>query len=409
MGKLVERSAYINKLVSYQDKDIIKVVTGLRRSGKSTLLSLFQNRLLENEVMPSQIQFYNFELPENFLNKTWDTLYFEIKAKLQADKKNYIFLDEIQNIADFEKLVDGLYATENTDVYITGSNANLLSSELATLLSGRYIEISILPFSFAEYLEFRSIDTQNKYLNYEALFYDYANETSLPKGVELREEGYDKIYEYLEALYATIIEKDITQRYSINDKRAFNNVVKFVAAHIGSQVSPSSISKALKADNQGVHHATVEKFIGYLVESFVFYCVHRFDIKGKKQLATQEKYYLVDVGFLNVLVGRDRTANRGHILENIVYLELLRRGYKIWTGTLRNAEIDFTVKNRNGDIEYYQVSWTISNTETERREFTPLEMVNDNYPKFLLSTESFPQSRAGIIHKNVFEWLLEKS
>lgn len=408
MGKLVERSAYMNKLMSYKDKDIIKVVTGLRRSGKSTLLSLFQNRLLENEVMPSQTQFYNFELPENFLNKSWDTLYFEIKAKLHADKKNYLFLDEIQNITDFEKLVDGLYATENTDVYITGSNANLLSSELATLLSGRYIEISILPFSFAEYLEFRSIDTQNKYLNYEALFYDYVNETSLPKGVELREEGYDKIYEYLEALYATIIEKDITQRYSINDKRAFNNVVKFVAAHIGSQVSPSSISKALKADNQGVHHATVEKFIGYLVESFVFYCVHRFDIKGKKQLATQEKYYLVDVGFLNVLIGRDRTANRGHILENIVYLELLRRGYKIWTGTLRNAEIDFTVKNRNGDIEYYQVSWTISNSETEKREFTPLEKVNDNYPKFLLTTESFPQNKAGIIHKNVFEWLLEK-
>jgi uncharacterized protein len=408
MKKWVERVAYLNKLVSYQDKDIIKVVTGLRRSGKSTLLALFQNRLLAKGVMPSQIQFYNFELPENFLNKTWDTLYFEIKGKLQIDKKNYIFLDEIQNVVDFEKLVDGLYATENTDVYITGSNANLLSSELATLLSGRYIEISILPFSFAEYLEFRDIDTQNKYLNYEALFYDYVNETSLPKGVELREDGYDKIYEYLEALYATIIEKDITQRYNINDKRAFNNVVKFVAAHIGSRVSPSSISKALKADNQGVHHATVEKFIGYLVESFVFYCVHRFDIKGKKQLATQEKYYLVDIGLLNVLIGRDRTANRGHILENVVYLELLRRGYKIWTGTLRNAEIDFTVKNRNGEIEYYQVSWDISNTETEKREFSPLEMVRDNYPKFLLSTESFPQNKAGIIHKNVFDWLLEK-
>jgi uncharacterized protein len=289
MRKLVERVAYMNKLVSYQDKDIIKVVTGLRRSGKSTLLSLFQNRLLENEIMPSQIQFYNFELPENFLNKTWDTLYFEIKAKLQAEQKNYIFLDEIQNIADFEKLVDGLYTTENTDVYVTGSNANLLSSELATLLSGRYIEISILPFSFAEYLEFRNIDTQNKYLNYEALFYDYVNETSLPKGVELREEGYDKIYEYLEALYATIIEKDITQRYSINDKRAFNNVVKFVAAHIGSQVSPSSISKALKADNQGVHHATVEKFIGYLVESFVFLLRSSFRYKRQKTIGNPRK------------------------------------------------------------------------------------------------------------------------
>lgn len=408
MKKLVERKEYNDKLLSYKDKDIIKVVTGLRRSGKSTLLELFRTLLLKDGVPPEQIQSYNFELPENFLNKTWDTLYFEIKSKLQPDGINYIFLDEVQNIADFEKLVDGLYATPHTDVYITGSNANLLSGELATLLSGRYIEISILPFSFAEYLQSRGIDTDNKYLNYEALFYEYVNETSLPKGVELREGGFDKIYDYLEAVYATIIEKDITQRHKINDKRAFGNIVKFLAGNIGNQVSPGSISKALKADNQSVHHATVEKFIDYLVESFVFYCVHRFDIKGKKQLATQEKYYLVDLGFLNVLIGREKTADRGHILENVVYLELLRRGYKIWTGTLRNGEIDFIVKNRNGEIEYYQVAWEISTVETEEREFRPLESIKDNYPKLLLTTESFPQSRAGIIHKNVFEWLLEK-
>ena len=406
--KLIERKEYLDKLLSYKDKDIIKVVTGLRRSGKSTLLELFRNRLLENGITPEQTQFYNFELPENYLNKSWETLYFEIKSKLQAEKPNYIFLDEIQNIADFEKLVDGLFVTHNVDVYITGSNAYLLSSELATLLSGRYIEISILPFSFAEYLDARGIDTSNKYLNYEALFYDYVNETSLPKGIELREEGFDKIYEYLEALYATIIEKDITQRHKINNKRAFGNVAKFVAANIGSRISPNSISKALKTDNQSVHNTTVENFIEYLVGSFVFYCVNRFDIKGKKQLATQEKYYLVDLGLLNVLVGRDRTAARGHILENVVYLELLRRGYKIWTGTLRNGEIDFTVKNRNGAIEYYQVSWEISSPETEEREFAPLETVKDNYPKYLLTTESFPQDRAGIIHKNVFEWLLKK-
>ena len=408
MKNLIERKEYLGKLLSYKDKDIIKVITGLRRSGKSTLLELFRSRLLKNGVTLEQTQFYNFELPENYLNKTWETLYFEIKSKLQADKPNYVFLDEVQNIVDFEKLVDGLYASENVDVYITGSNANLLSSELATLLSGRYIEISILPFSFAEYLEVRGIDTSNKYLNYEALFYDFVNETSLPKGVELREEGFDKIYEYLEALYATIIEKDITQRYKIYDKRAFGNIVKFVASNIGSPISPNSISKALKADNQTVHRDTVEKFVQYLVESFVFYSVNRFDIKGKKQLATQEKYYLVDLGLLNVLVGRDRTADRGHILENVVYLELLRRGYKIWTGTLRNGEIDFTVKNRNGEVEYYQVAWEISSPETEKREFASLEAVKDNYPKYLLSTESFPQSRAGIIHKNVFEWLLEK-
>jgi len=408
MNKLIERKEYLNKLSAYRDKDIIKVVSGLRRSGKSTLMEMFKEKLFVSKIKSGQIQFYNFELPENFLNKSWDNIYFEIKSKLQTDKINYIFLDEIQNIVDFEKLVDGLYATKNVDVYITGSNADLLSSELATLLSGRYIEISILPFSFAEYLKSRNIDTSNKYLNYEALFYDYVNETSLPKGVDLREEGYDKIYEYLEALYNTIIEKDITQRHKIYDKRAFINVVKFLANNIGNQVSPNSISKALKADNQSVHHATVEKFIDYLVESFVFYRVNRFDIKGKKQLATQEKYYIVDLGLLNVMVGRERAADKGHILENIVYLELLRRGYKIWTGRLRNSEIDFTVKNSLGEIEYYQVSWEMPNFETEKREFSPLESLKDNYPKFLLSTESFTQNKNGIIHKNVFEWLLEK-
>jgi predicted AAA+ superfamily ATPase len=195
MNKLIERKEYIEKLLSYKDKGVIKVVTGLRRSGKSTLLALFKNRLLECGVESTQIQFYNFELPENFLNKSWSDIYFETKSKLHSNKSNYIFLDEVQNIADFEKLVDGLFATENVDVYIIGSNANLLSGELATLLSGRYIETSILPFSFAEYLEMRDIDTSAKYLNYEALFFDYVNETSLPKGIELREEGFDKIHE----------------------------------------------------------------------------------------------------------------------------------------------------------------------------------------------------------------------
>ena len=408
MIEKIKRKYYLNKLFSYKDKNIIKVVTGLRRSGKSTLLQMFKDDLSTKRVVDKQIQFYNFELPENYLNKSWDKLYFEIKSKLLFDKMNYIFLDEIQNIPNFEKLVDGLYATENTDIYITGSNANLLSSELATLLSGRYIEISLLPFSFSEYLQARNIDTSNKYLNYEALFYDYVNETSLPKGIDLRDEGYDKIYEYLNALYATIVEKDITQRHKIYDKRAFGNLVKFLANNIGNQVSPSSISKALKANNQNIHHSTIEKFIEYLVESFVFYRVNRFDIKGKKQLATLEKYYIVDTGLLNVLVGRERTSDRGHILENIVYLELLRRGYKVWTGRLRNAEVDFTVKNRMGEIEYYQISWEISKEDTQKREFAPLEAIKDNYSKFLLTTDAFTQNNNGIIHKNVFEWLLNE-
>ena len=406
MLKYTNRKQYISKLLSFKDKDLIKVVSGLRRSGKSTLLDLYREQLIKTGIGKRQIQFYNFELPENYLNKNWDDIYFDIKKKLQTGKHNYIFLDEVQNIPLFEKLVDGLFATENTDVYITGSNAFLLSSELATLLSGRYIEISILPFSFHEYLTARKIETSSKYLNYEALFFDYVNETSLPKGVELRESGYDKIYEYLEAIFTTIIEKDITQRHQINDKRAFSNIVKFVATNIGNALSPSNISKSLKQDGQSIHHSTVEKYLEYLTASFVFYKVNRFDLKGKKQLATQEKYYIVDTGLLNVLAGKERTTDRGHILENVVYLELLRRGYKIWTGTSRNSEIDFVCKTPSGDIEYYQVAWQLSDDRTMEREFGSLEKVKDNYPKYLLTTESFTHNRGGVHHLNVFNWLL---
>ena len=407
MANFTNRREYISKLLSYKDKDLIKVVIGLRRAGKSTLLKIYHEHLLKQGIGKRQIQFYNFELPENYLNKTWSDIYFEIKKKMQANKTNYVFLDEVQNIPFFEKLVDGLYATENTDIYITGSNAFLLSSELATLLSGRYIEISILPFSFKEYLTARNIDSGNKYLNYESLFFDYVNETSLPKGVELRESGFDKIYEYLEAIYTTIIEKDITQRHQINDKRAFANIVKFVASNIGNALSPGKISKTLKQDGQNIHHATIEKYLEYLVSSFVFYKVNRFDLKGKKQLATQEKYYLVDAGLLNILAGKERVTDRGHILENIVYLELIRRGNKVWTGTDRNTEVDFVCKNSTGEIEYYQVAWQMTNESTLEREFGALEKINDNYPKYLLTTDSFKQNRSGIRHLNVFSWLLE--
>jgi len=381
-------------------------VSGLRRSGKSTLLEIYFAHLLKQGVGKRHVQFYNFELPENYLGKTWSDIYFEIKKKMQPNKINYIFLDEVQNIPLFEKLVDGLFATENTDIYITGSNAFLLNSELATLLSGRYIEISILPFSFKEYLNARNIDFENKYLQYEALFFDYVNETSLPKGVELRESGFDKIFEYMDAIYTTIIEKDIMQRHQINDKRAFANIVRFVASNIGNQLSPGNISKTLKQDGQNIHHATVEKYLDYLVTSFVFYKVNRFDLKGKKQLATQEKYYIVDAGLLNVLIGKDRITERGHILENTVYLELIRRGNKVWTGTARNTEVDFVCKNPTGDIEYYQVAWHVANESTVEREFGALEKINDNYPKYLLTTDSFTQNRSGIRHLNVFNWLL---
>lgn len=289
MEKYTNRKQYIDKLLSYKDKDLIKVVSGLRRSGKSTLLEIYREQLRKLGIGKTQIQYFNFELPENYINKSWDSIYFDIKKKLKSDKPNYVFLDEVQNISFFEKLVDGLFATKNVDVYITGSNAFLLSGELTTLLSGRYIEISILPFSFNEYLTARNIETRNNYFNYESLFFDYINETSLPKGIDLREEGYDKIHEYLEAIYTTIVEKDITQRHQIKDKRAFENIMKFAASNIGNAVSPNNISTSLKQDGQSVHHSTVEKYLEYLTQCFVFYKVNRFDLKGRKQLATQEK------------------------------------------------------------------------------------------------------------------------
>lgn len=407
MKNYIPRKEYIIKLLAFKDKDLIKVVSGLRRSGKSTLLELYRQTLLQMGVHDRQIVFLNFENFElrKYLNDL-DALYEYIIKQLDLSVPCYVFLDEVQNVSEFERLVDGLFVKPNIDVYITGSNALLLSGELATLLSGRYIEISILPFSFKEYLSARNIDTLNKYLNYETLFFDYANETSLPKGVELREEGFDKIYNYLEAIYATIIEKDITQRYQINDKRAFINILKFVASNIGNPLSPGNIAKSLKQDGKNTHNTTVERYLEYLVASFVFYKVNRFDLKGKKQLATQEKYYLVDVGFLNILMGKERTTDRGHILENIVYLELLRRGNKIWTGTARNTEVDFVCKTSTGEIEYYQVTWQITTESTVEREFGALEKINDNYPKFLLSTDSFTLKRSGIKHLNVFNWLL---
>ncbi|NUM32756.1 MAG: ATP-binding protein [Bacteroidetes bacterium] len=408
MTKYTNRKGYVDKLLAYKNKDLIKVISGLRRSGKSTLLEIYREHLLKQGVNRKQIVFLNFEDFElrKFLNDI-DALYSHIIRQLDLSKPCYVFLDEVQNVNEFERLVDGLFVKPNVDVYITGSNALLLSGELATLLSGRYIEISILPFSFKEYLTARSIDTSNKYLKYEAFFFDYINETSLPKGVELREGGYDKIYEYLEAIYNTIIEKDITQRHQINDKRAFSNIVKFVASNIGNPLSPGNIAQTLKQDGQHTHNTTVERYLEYLVASFVFYRVNRFDLKGKKQLATQEKYYLVDAGLLNILAGKERTTDRGHILENVVYLELLRRGNKIWTGTSRNSEVDFVCKTKTGDIEYYQVAWQMTNETIVEREFGALEKINDNYPKFLLTTDGFTQDRSGVKHLNVFNWLLD--
>jgi predicted AAA+ superfamily ATPase len=387
-----------------KDEHIIKVVTGLRRSGKSTLLDMFAEQIIDSGAPINRVQRYNFEKPIFPEEYTWRDIYKDILSRTDKKNMNYIFLDEPQQISEFERLIDALYTEKYIDLYITGSNAYFLSGEIATLLAGRYITIHILPFSFAEYLENHANTALNKY----ELFNNYLYETSLPQGVLLRNQGSDIQNRYVQDVYSTIVEKDIRQKYNIQNMRSFDNLSKFLMGAIGSLVSPNNISKAMKQDKQDIHHNTVEKYIEYLVNSYVFYQVNRFDIKGKQQLATQEKYYLVDIGFRNLKLGKFQHQDVGHILENIVYLELNRRGYQIWIGKVGEYEVDFIVKNALNKFEYYQVTWSMSDSKTAEREIRPLKSIGDNYPKYVISTDIITSEIEGIEHINIVDWLLKK-
>ena len=404
MSNLINRQNYVQQLEKLKDKHIIKVVTGLRRSGKSTLFEIFARQLIDSGVPADMVQQYNFEKPIFLEEYTWRDIYKDILAKTDKENMNYIFLDEPQQILEFERLIDALFIEKNIDLYVTGSNAYFLSGDLATLLSGRYITIHILPFSFAEFFESQKDTTLNKY----ELFNNYLYETSLPQGVLLRNQGADIQNMYIQDVYNTIVEKDIRQRYNIQNTRSFDNLSKFLMGAIGSTVSPNNISKAMKQDRQDIHHNTVEKYIEYLVNSYVFYQVTRFDIKGKQQLATQEKYYLVDIGFRNLKLGKFQYQDVGHILENIVYLELNRRGYQIWIGKIGEYEVDFIVKNALNKWEYYQVTWSMSDPKTAEREIRPLKYIDDNYPKYIISTDIISSEIEGIEHINIVDWLSRK-
>ncbi|MDR2205370.1 MAG: ATP-binding protein [Flavobacteriaceae bacterium] len=405
MSVLIYRKNYIQQLEKLKDEHIIKVVTGLRRSGKSTLFEIFSGQILDSGVPKNRVQRYNFEKPIFPETYTWLDIYKEILAETDKEKMNYIFLDEPQQIPEFERLIDALYVEKFIDLYVTGSNAYFLSGDLATLLSGRYITIHILPFSFDEYSKSQKNTTLNKY----ELFNNYLYETSLPQGVLLRNQGADIQNMYVQDVYNTIVEKDIKQRYNIQNMRSFDNLSKFLMGAIGNVVSPSNISKAMKQDRQDIHHNTVEKYIEYLVNSFVFYQVNRFDIKGKQQLATQEKYYLADIGFRNMKLGKFQYQDVGHILENMVYLELNRRGYQIWIGKTGEYEVDFIVKNALNKFEYYQVTWSMADPKTAEREIRPLKTIDDNYPKYIISTDIITTEIEGIEHINIVDWLLKKN
>lgn len=396
---MIQRPEYLDKLKKFKDKELIKVVTGIRRCGKSTLLEMYKKYLIEIGVEQEQIISVNLEdLKYNFIKDYMD-LYNYINDKLKSDKKNYVFIDEIQIIPNFQKVADSLYINKNVDLYITGSNANLLSSELATLLSGRYIEIKMLPLSFKEYKETVNIN------DLEEVYKRYISLGSFPYTLKLEE---DEISIYLGSLYNDIIIKDIMLRKGISDEAMLKSVANFALDNIGNLVSTNSIANTMTSDGRQINVRTVEKYLNGFTESFFLYKASRYDIKGKQYLRTGEKYYVSDLGLRYFMLGR-KLGDRGHILENIVYLELLRRGYDVYVGKVEDYEVDFVAINSSGK-RYVQVCETLKDNENKilKRELNSLQKINDNYEKIILTMDKIPVSNEeGIIVKNVLEWLLD--
>lgn len=396
---MIERKEYLKDLISFKEKRLIKVVAGIRRCGKSTMFELYQKYLLKNGVGQKQIISVNLE-DGDFRNiRDAGSLYEYVTGQLTEEKMNYVFLDEVQQVKDFQEAVDWLYAKKNVDLYITGSNAFLLSGELATLLSGRYVEIKMLPLSFKEYV---SVFPGNQ--NYGALYMRYLTDSSFPGTLEL--ERKKDIQMYLEGIYNTILMKDIVTRKKISDPSMLESVIEFMFDNIGNICSSTKIANSMTSAGRKISVPTVESYLDALKDSFILYKAGRYDIKGKQYLATGAKYYAADIGLRYFLLGT-KQADMGHILENIVYLELLRRGYEVYVGKVGEAEVDFIAINEEGE-EYYQVSQTVLEEKTLRRELAPLEAIKDHNPKYLLTMDYTPlTSYNGIKQINVLEWLLK--
>lgn len=396
---MIKRPVYLDELISFKDKDLIKVVTGIRRCGKSTLLDLYAEYLLNNGTNSNQIIRINLEDHEfNFIND-YNDLYNYVNSKLLNDKMNYVLIDEVQKVIDFQIACDSLYIKNNVDLYITGSNSKLLSGELATLLSGRYVEIKMLPLSFKEYISYvGDTDIQKKYV-------DYITKSSFPYVLKL--DSSKEIRMYLDGLFNTVIVKDIAERKDISDISMLKDVIKFMFDNVGNLCSSTSIANTMTSSGRKISVPTVEKYLEALVESFVLYKVQRYDIRGKNYLTTGSKYYLSDVGLRYYLLG-SKFTDQGHILENVVYLELFRRGYEVYIGKNNEKEIDFVAVNEKGE-EYYQVSYSVKEKETLERELNALDNISDHNQKYLLTTDYLPYtSYNGIKVINVFDWLLDK-
>ncbi len=399
--KDIKRTEFLDKLKAYKDKQIIKVITGIRRCGKSTLMKMFMEYLVSTGVQQNQIIFLNFEDFDNSELLDPKKLHAFVKERLVPDKMTYVFFDEIQNVQDFQRVVDSLFLNPQIDIYMTGSNAYLLSGELATLLSGRYITIEMLPLSFKEYVSALGSDSK---LSLSEKYKQYVQRSSFPYTLNLGND-IQEVLDYLSGVYSTIVLKDVVSRFKITDTKMLESVVRFVFDNIGNPLSSKRIADSMTSAGRKIDVKTVEKYITALQQSFIVYEAKRYDVKGKEYLKLLEKYYAVDIGLRFLLLGQ-KANDVGHILENVVYLELIRRGYKVFVGKVDDTEIDFVAQNHEGNT-YIQVSVTVRDENTLARELKPLQSVKDNYPKLLLTLDEDPTADLnGIKKTNVLEWLL---
>lgn len=398
---LIQREKYLEFLRRHKDQDVIKVVSGVRRCGKSTLFELFKQELLTSGVKANQIISINFEDLEFEPLHEYHALHEYIVERLILETPMYVFLDEVQHVPQFEKVVGSLFIKPNVDIYITGSNAYFMSSDIATLLTGRYVQVEMLPLSFKE---FHSAYSQQNLSDMD-IYNLYIEHSSFPRLVHVKDD--ESIDEYLESILNTVVLKDIVTRLKITDVPLLLDIIKYLLANIGSLINPTKIANTLTSYGRKTDNKTVEKYLQGLKDGLLIYEVDRFDVKGKAILQRNAKYYVVDSAFRKFLLSRT-DSDRGHILENIVYLELVRRGYRVYVGHLQNGEIDFVAKKPHR-LEYYQVSYTVMEDTTLRRELSPLEQLDDNYPKYLLTMDVLHKTdnHNGIEQKNVLDWLLE--
>ena len=399
----IKRQHYLNFLRRHRDRQIIKVVSGVRRAGKSVLFQLYKEELLADGVNEDQIISINFEDLSYYDLRNFQTLFAYIKEKLAEEKKYYIFLDEIQHVEKFELIADSLFILPNVDLYLTGSNAYFMSSELATNLTGRYVEIEVLPLSFEEYLSAQPLSEDT---NTAAIFNNYLF-SAFP--YLLQTSSYAEKIDYLRGIYHSILLNDIVTRLGNPNPTIIERIVRNLLSSTGSLISTNKIRNTLVSQNTSISHDTLEKYLKALTDSLLFYSVPRFDVKGRALLQRLEKYYPVDLGLRHLLIP-DHKEDFGHILENIVYLELRRRYAQVYVGNLDKYEVDFVVVTDVGHYAYYQVSETTLSPETLERELRPLEAIKDQFPKYLLTMDTIQPTANynGIEKKNIIDWLLEK-